>query len=694
MEAAALVMLGEAKHLGLAGEIRTGYAGGVLHASQRSFAGAQDDKVHNEMGRHGSCPAPEAEKLYAGRNSRNIGGRQSPVSIADMNKDRDDIQLVREAQRGHPDARSALVRVVEPRLAEYVGRLTLNRELTADLVQESIAEMFKIFDTLKDPQRFWCWLYTITLNKVRAHYRRRWQRKERSLSEVEPDWLPSKEQDVLAEMVAEELKQTVVRAVAELEPRQRAVLTLRCYDQMSYRQISQVMGCTQLGARALFHRAKKSIARLLNAHGIDKSALPVALLFFGKLSARSEAAAAAVSITASTLHVGPWVPLLSLAVQPAALVTLLGAVLLGVGGVVVTRPDIWHSAPSQAATPRQVPPTGAISQDASCWYYYPPATTDTVMIRTAGPAVAYRQWLQKEQANYFREGGTIYIRNHRQFASDLSVWRLPTDPPALRRFLQSQDRRALDLEYAAPSARGLLVAVEQAGADQRQQVTLSYDVSMEDYFRHDWSIGAALVDQRDEAHRRGWTYFTITGRLGTRQISGHGRLPFVAATAEDHGPWLELTLGDDGTILDAGHAAEIRDGSGMVTAHYPGGSFFQGLGRPWSGLHTIDTIRRDAARAGIVFATRPLPDGQRVELVLDGPGVRLTYRVHLYQDWIESITFSQEDMTIGEWTFSYPAPDEADLHRFMAPPSLPGRRGQSMPGGLWLMRLAQGSLAP
>jgi RNA polymerase sigma-70 factor (ECF subfamily) len=611
-----------------------------------------------------------------------------------MSECRDYIRLVRQAQQGHPEAKSDLVRLVEPRLAEYVGRLTLNRDLTADIVQESIAEMFKIFDTLKDPQRFWCWLYTITLNKVRAHYRRRWHRKETSLSDVEPDWLPSKDQDVLAELVLEEMRQVVVRAVAELEPRQRAVLTMRCYEQMSYRQISQVMGGTQLGARALFHRAKKSIARLLNAHGIDKTALPVALLFFGKFSSRSEAAAAAVSITASTLHVGPWVPLLSLAVQPAALVTLLGAVLLGLGGVVVTRPGAGHSAEPQAVTPREAPPAEAVSQDNSCWYYYPPATTDTVMIRTSGPAAAYSQWLQKEQANYYREGDTIYIRNHRQFAPDLSVWRLPTDPPALRRFVHNQDQRTLDLEYVAPSVRGLLVAVEQAQTDERQQVTLSYDVSMEDYFRHDWSAGAALVDERDDAHRRGWTPFVVSGRIGTQSVSGRGRLPFVAAAVRDHGPWLQLTLADGRTLVDSGRAAEIRGPSGAVPARYPGGTFFQGLGRPWTGLHTIDTIRRDAARAGTPFTTRSLADGLHVELMLYGTEVQLTYCVHLYQDWIESIRFDREDVTLGEWTFNYPAPDEADPYRLPAPspPHSPGRI--SGPEGLWLMRLAQGNLVP
>jgi hypothetical protein len=66
--------------------------------------------------------------------------------------------------------------------------------------------------------------------------------------------------------------------------------------------------------------------------------------------------------------------------------------------------------------------------------------------------------------------------------------------------------------------------------------------------------------------------------------------------------------------------------------------------------------------------------------------------VHLYQDWIESIRFDKEDVTVGEWTFRYPAPDEADPHRLpvASPPHSPSpRRG---PAGLWLMRLAQGNL--
>lgn len=610
--------------------------------------------------------------------------------MAAMNESKDDIALVRRAQQGQAEARGELLRLVEPRLVQYVGRLTLDRDLTTDLVQESITEMLKIFDTLKDPQRFWCWLYTITLNKVRLHYRQRWRHRETPLSAVQEDGIQACQQDVLADLVTQELKEIVVRAIGQLEPRQRAVLTMRCYEQMSYQQISETMGCSQLGARALFHRAKKTMTGLLRARGIDKGALPVALLVFGKLTATSEAAAAQVSISAATLHVGLWGTLAG-ALSSSVLTIVLSIAVLTTGGALVGGLGLGGGSPQHAAW-AEVPPAPA--GNGSCWYYYPPGATDLVMIRTGDQTVAYSQWLQKEQANYYRQGRTITIRNHRQFAADLSVRRLPTDPPALRDFLRAQDRHDPALEYVTASPRGLLVAVEQAQAGRPQQATLNYDVSMEDYFRHDWARNATLVDRRDDQHRAGWTCFTINGHLGSQPVTGYGRLPWVAAAVRDHSPSLHVTIGEDLVLQDSGTAAEIQKQSGAVLARYPGGSLFQALGRPWTGLHTIDTIRRDAARAGIAFTTRPLPDGQRVEIVLHGPAVRLTYCVHLYQDWIESIVFSKEDVTIGEWTFSYPKPDEADLHRLAVSSPSRSRSQTAGPDGLWLLRLAQGTLTP
>ncbi len=54
----------------------------------------------------------------------------------------------------------------------------------------------------------------------------------------------------------DKLRQIVVQSVQQLAPRHRAVLALRCYDHLSYAEIARLIGCSEIGARAMFYRAK------------------------------------------------------------------------------------------------------------------------------------------------------------------------------------------------------------------------------------------------------------------------------------------------------------------------------------------------------------------------------------------------------------------------------------------------------
>jgi RNA polymerase sigma factor (sigma-70 family) len=182
-----------------------------------------------------------------------------------------------------------------------VLRLTLQEDLTQDIVQESILERFRVFDKLKRADRFWSWLRGIAFNKIRGHYGRQWRHKTTSLSDVDCD-IPARDgQNALAGMINRELKQVVIRSMQELAPRHRAVLTMRCYEQMPYSKIAESMGCTKFGAQSLFYRAKKSLAKKLSRHGLGKQYLLAALVLFGKMTAATEATAANVSVTAATV---------------------------------------------------------------------------------------------------------------------------------------------------------------------------------------------------------------------------------------------------------------------------------------------------------------------------------------------------------------------------------------------------------
>ena len=93
-------------------------------------------------------------------------------------------ELVKRAQLGDRESLNRLAEAARVHLREYVLRLTLQEDLTQDIVQESILEMFKVFDKLKNAERFWAWLDGIAFNKIRSHYGRQWRHKTISLSEI------------------------------------------------------------------------------------------------------------------------------------------------------------------------------------------------------------------------------------------------------------------------------------------------------------------------------------------------------------------------------------------------------------------------------------------------------------------------------------------------------------------------------
>jgi hypothetical protein len=102
---------------------------------------------------------------------------------------------------------------------------------------------------------------------------------------------------------------------------------------MSYADIGRLMDCSEIGARALFYRAKKALTGRLSRHGLGKGALGLALVLFGKMTAASKATAAEISITASTLSVGPTATLLATATSKAGILTLAAVAVVGVGSL-------------------------------------------------------------------------------------------------------------------------------------------------------------------------------------------------------------------------------------------------------------------------------------------------------------------------------------------------------------------------
>ncbi len=607
-------------------------------------------------------------------------------------------ELVRKAQLGDKESLNRLAEAVRVRLREFVLRLTLQEDLTQDIVQESILEMFKVFDKLKKADRFWAWLYGIAFNKVRSHYGRQWRHKTISLSEISCEAATEESQSALADMVNQELKQIVFSSMRELAPRHRAILTMRCYKEMPYSEIAKLMGCTEFGAQSLFYRAKKALSKKLSSHGLSKGYLLTALVLFGKLTATTEATAANVSVTAATLKVGAAASLAAMATSKTAVVSLATAVVIAGGTVAITSgTDKIAKGPQEPKTQTSINPpgqTGASKGTEQCWYFFPDGAGKPVMIRLlksgASGKQSYCQCLQNQHANYYNYKDTIYINNFRMYSPDLSVRRLPTDDEDLSRFISRVEGKQADMEYVSSKRKALLVISKRFSGygDRIWRIDRHTNVLEEEFFQFAWPESARIIDNRDAMHKRGWTYFRVAGQVNGEEVSGTGRIPFVYATSKRSSPWLKLKLGDGLKILDSGTEACVLDGSGKAVARYEGGSFFKGLGRPWMGLHTIDMVRRDAAEKQVWFETKLIQDSRKAEVVLTHDQAELVYTIDMETDVIEKITFSLSNSDQGELRFSY-LQDINNVGNEFTPPRIGSYRRlrQNSPNVLWPLKL-------
>jgi hypothetical protein len=215
----------------------------------------------------------------------------------------------------------------------------------------------------------------------------------------------------------------------------------------------------------------------------------------------------------------------------------------------------------------------------------------------------------------------------------------------------------------------------------------------EEYFKYNWSGGSRMVDRRDEMHRRGWTYFRISGELDAERITGSGQIPFVYSAIEQHPFWLKMRVGQNLRILDNGIESYVYGPGGKMTGRFEGGSFFRGLCRPWIGLHTIDIVRRDAAEKQMWFETAYGPEGGKVKITVGNEAVKLVYKIDLEADIIESITILEDQNERGELRFSYLDEITYTGGEFTEPKRQTYvRQRPELSGTLWLVQLAEGTL--
>ncbi len=140
----------------------------------------------------------------------------------------------------------------------YLARVTGDRELADDLLQETFYRFLRAAATHESEAHRRNSLYRIATNLARDARRRSLTRGAPDSSGDDIESIPSNDQPGAAERMAD-----FGRALSSLKPRERAMLWLAYAEGASHHEIAEVLGLRPASLKPLLFRARRKMAALL-----------------------------------------------------------------------------------------------------------------------------------------------------------------------------------------------------------------------------------------------------------------------------------------------------------------------------------------------------------------------------------------------------------------------------------------------
>jgi len=183
-----------------------------------------------------------------------------------------DIELVSEVRSGNRKSFSELVQRHQRTLLRLSLRFTKEQSLAEDIVQESFIKAYQKIHLFEGRSSFKSWLYQIALNTARNKYRSRFG--ENAPETVNLDDVPlGIDPGAETGMLKADMKKFIQAEVERLPERQRIALTLRIFEDLSFKEIAEIMQCPYDTAKANYRHAllklKARIEALDVADGLD-----------------------------------------------------------------------------------------------------------------------------------------------------------------------------------------------------------------------------------------------------------------------------------------------------------------------------------------------------------------------------------------------------------------------------------------
>jgi len=192
-----------------------------------------------------------------------------------MSEQASERRLIEACQRGDREAFHELFDAHKDRVWTVAVRFTGDESAARDVTQQVFLKLFTNISGFRHEANFKTWLYRLVANECMDEFRKR--RRLSSFDFFRPgssddrdedhgevdmkDWRQGPDQE--ESLARLELSGAVLAAVMQLKPKLRMAILLKYYEDLSYEQMAEALGCSMGTVASRLNRGHKALAQRL-----------------------------------------------------------------------------------------------------------------------------------------------------------------------------------------------------------------------------------------------------------------------------------------------------------------------------------------------------------------------------------------------------------------------------------------------
>jgi RNA polymerase sigma-70 factor (ECF subfamily) len=173
-----------------------------------------------------------------------------------------DFELIRRFNAGDEAAFNEIVKKYQKKIYWHARRMTGNHLDADDVVQQVLIVIYDNLKKFRFQSSLYTWIYRITSTRTLNFLNRNKVKKLFGLEESGAESLSANE-DIIENYEQKEKLAKIEKQLQKIPVKQREVFIMRNFDDLSYKEISEVTGRSEGGLKANYFHALNKIMELM-----------------------------------------------------------------------------------------------------------------------------------------------------------------------------------------------------------------------------------------------------------------------------------------------------------------------------------------------------------------------------------------------------------------------------------------------